>query len=338
MTSRRRGQEWNGRRRTDFSVSLEQRGTPRSLSAVEAGSVLGLPADVVRALSDAGYVRSTLHRGVPRFALGDLKAFQARVSDEDAEGWNLDAAHGGLDPDDLVALLEGRVDDMAARTLHLLQRTLPEVKDWTDAQRERFVADAGERIRAMLAVCAHGPGGGADDEAIARDLADIGADAAHHGVPLPGVLVAVRTTRDLMVQAAVEIAEERGRRWGLALAVALTRVLPAIDRLADAVARGYWEAVLEIEAEGLDRFRTIVEHVDSGVFTLDADGVVRYVNPAMEAWLGRSAEDVVGHDAVTALGVAPGVDATVGGRPVRQFERLRDGVVVGWDGVVAARQ
>lgn len=319
-------------------MSLEQRGTPRSLSAVEAGSVLGLPPDVVRALTDAGYLPATLQRGVPRFALGDLKAFQARATVDDADAWDADIAHGGLDPDDLVALLDGRVDDMAERTLHLLARTLPEVQDWTDARRARFVAEARERIRAMLAVCAHGPGGGADDEAITSDLAEIGADAAHHGVPLPGVLVAVRTTRDLMVQAAVEIAEERGRRWGLALAVALTRVLPAVDRLADAVARGYWEAVLEIEAEGLDRFRTIAEHVDDGVFTLDADGVVRYVNPGLEALLGRSADGVVGRDAEAALGVEPGADATIAGRPLRQFERLRDGVVVGWDGVVAARE
>jgi PAS domain-containing protein len=309
------------------------------LTAVEAGHVLGLPADVIRVLADAGYLSpSSLRGGVPRFALGDLKAFQARSSEVvvGPVAWDPGPIDDDLDPDALLGLLDGRVGEMAERTLYLLGAVLPEANEWSERRRQRFLAEAAARIEAILAVCAHGPGG-PDEHVVAQDLAEIGADAAHRGVPLPGVLVALRTSRDLMVQTAVEVAEERGRRWGLALAVALTRVIPAIDRLSDAVARGYWDAVLEIEAEGLDRFRTVVDHVADGVFTADADGVVRYVNPTLVGLLDRSADGVVGRPLVDVLGVEPGVDGVAGGLAVRQFERLRDGVIVGWDGLVQRR-
>jgi len=320
-------------------VSVDQRGTPGSLTAVEAGAVLGLPADVVRALADGGYLQATLVRGVPRFALGDLKAFQAWSAEAtgDAERWDLGDTGGGLEPDALLALLEGRVDEMAERALYLLQGVMPEAREWTEVQRERFLTEAGARIRGIIAVCAHGPGS-VHVDGVAKDLAEIGADAANSGVPLPAVLVALRTTRDLMVQTAVEAAEDRGRRWGLALAVTLTRVIPSIDRLSDAVARGYWEAVLEIEAEGLDRFRTLVDRVADGVFTADAHGVVRYVNPALVELLDRSAGSLVGRPLVDVLGIDPGFEGAVGRLVVRQFERVRDGVVVGWDGLVRVDQ
>lgn len=305
--------------------------TPESMNAVEAGAVLGLPADVVRVLADTGYLPpASLRGGVPRFALGDLKAFQARASDT-GDGLLGAAGADELDLEGVLPLLDAHADVIARRTLEALGTVLPEVLAFTDAQREQFVTEAQDRIRAVLAVCATGPG--ADPE-LEHDLAEIGADAAHGGVPLTGVLMVLRIARDLVVQTAVELAEERGRRWSLALAVALTRVLPAIDRLSDAVARGYWEALLEIEVEGVDRFRHVAASVGEGVFCLDAGGVVTYANPALVAAVGP----VVGRAAHDALGVAPGVDGAAAAGPVRQFERLRDGVVVGWDGVVGLGQ
>ena len=314
-----------------------ERDTPRSLSAVEAGSVLGLPADVVRVLADAGYLAcSARPGGVPRFTLGDLKAFQARSTAGFGDDMWDARGDDGLDPDALLALLDGRAGDMAERSLQLLNVFLPETLDFTEVQRERFVTEARERIEAVLTVCAHGP---THDDTIERDLADIGADAAHNGVPLPAMLVSLRVSRDLVVQTAVELAEDRGRRWGLALAVALTRVIPAIDRLTDAVARGYWEAVVEIEAESIDRFRTVVDRVADGLFTVDADGCIDYANAALVAALGRPADALVGTALVDAIGLEPGADGVITSgvdRPlaVRQFERLREGVVIGWDGLV----
>lgn len=310
-------------------MSGQWRDVPRTLTAVEAGDVLGLPADVVRVLADAGYLApASMAGGVPRFALGDLKAFQARTAADATYEVDID---DGLDADTLLALLDGRAGDIAERALDLLAVFLPEVRDFSDAQRQRFLTEARDRIEAILAVCAHGPG---SDDAIERDLADIGADAAHHGVALPAVLVALRTTRDLVVQTAVELAEERGRRWGLALSVTLTRVIPAIDRLSDAVARGYWDAVLEIEAEGIDRFRNVVDRVADGIFTLDADGVVTYANGALASLLATPVDELPGRSALDVLGIDAGSDGRIGSLVVRQFERVREGVVVGWDGVV----
>jgi PAS domain-containing protein len=302
----------------------ERREAPGSLSAVDAGEVLGLPPDVVRVLADAGYLAAAARPGgVPRFALGDLKAFQARSADRFDE-WAWDArGDDGLDVDALLELIGERTEEMAERSLDLFHLFLPESLTMQEEHRQRFLDEAGERIQAILTVCAHGAGG---DETVEHDLADVGADAAHNGVPLPAVLVSLRVSRDLVVSTACDVAQERGRRWGLALAVALIKVIPAIDRLSDAVARGYWEALLEIEAEGIDRFRTVVDRVADGVFTTDASGVVDYANPALAAMLGRPVEDLVGRSA----------DAIVDDRfEVRWFERLREGVVVGLDGVVS---
>jgi PAS domain S-box-containing protein len=314
------------------------------LSAVEAGAALGLPADVVRALADAGYLRTSSVRGVtPRFAMNDLKAFQARVDDLGSPG--ADPVWGGAVDDDLEgAILDAvgaRIPRMAQRAFELFAATVPGVPT-DDETRRRFETEAAERIEAIIAVCTRGP---IDDEPLLADLAGIGADAARAAVPLPGMLVAIRTTRDLVVKTAVEVAEQRGRHWGLALTVVLTRVLPSIDRLSDAVARGYWEAALETQIEAADRYRTVVEQASDGVVELDVDGFVRYANPALAGLLGRSLDDLVDRPVVDVLPRVPAgaadvvIDLTCGDAivrrvRVRQFERVHDGVVTGWDVVL----
>ncbi|MBA2281156.1 MAG: PAS domain S-box protein, partial [Acidimicrobiia bacterium] len=322
----------------------ERRGRPDSLGAVEAGEVLGLAPTVVVALADAGYVHpSDGPPGDPRFALGDLKAFQARVVEGATVGpaWPLSVEDGAFDASELVAALEGRAVEIGNRALALLATLLPEAAGYDDAQRARFLTEAVDRIEAIIALCARGPQGG---EPIELDLAEIGADAAHAGVALPGVLLALRLSRDVVVQTAIEISEARGRHWGLALSVVLNRVLPAIDRLADAAARGYWEAVLEIEAESLERYRNVVEQATDGVFELDESGVVRYGNRAFGALLGLRTDALVGFPIPALLGPFElgaaesevrvrrddGAELTL---LLRQFERVREGVVVGWDAV-----
>jgi len=91
--------------------------------------------------------------------------------------------------------------------------------------------------------------GEAADDALTTDLQEVGAGAAWAGSSLPQLLLVLRISRDLVVQTAVEVAEERGRHWGLALSLLLTRVLPAVDRLTDAVAQGYWNTIVEREQE-----------------------------------------------------------------------------------------
>jgi PAS domain-containing protein len=298
-------------------MSGERRDAPRSLSAVEAGKVLDLPPDVVRALSDAGYLTTALQRGVPHYGLSDVKAFQAKLTpDQD------------IDPQVLLALLDGRSEEMAQRSLSLLQAFVPDTIEMPEHRQQRFLDEARARIDAILTVCAHGE----RDEELEREMAETGADAAHRGVPLPAVLVGLRVTRDLVVQTAVDVAE------GIALAVALTRVIPVIDKLSDAVARGYWEAVLDIEAEHIDRFRTIVDRAADGVFTIAADGTIDYANGSLATLLGKPVNGIVGRQVRDVVGIGAGETGVVGILFVRQFERLRDGVVAGWDGLVRVDQ
>lgn len=316
--------------------------------------MVGLPADVVRALADAGFLRPvSMAGGSPRFALGDLKAFVARNHDEgppDKRVWSAVVDAELPTAEELLASLDGRAAQIAERLLEQFGHVFPGAATYGPGQRARFLSEARERIEAVLAVCARGPGVGRD-EIVEEDLAGIGGDAALAGVSLAGVLTTIRISRDLVVNTAIEVAEERGRHWGVALAVVLTRVLPAVDRLSDAVARGYWDAVLDIENESLERYRNLVELASDGVFEVDAEGIVRHANPALLHWLGRNVDTVIGAP-IDRVFVAVEDDALQPGEPartmlveaagsarflrIRQLERIRDGVVVGWDGVVNA--
>ena len=92
----------------------------------------------------------------------------------------------------------------------------------------------------------------------------------------------MRISRDLVVQTAVEVAEERGRHWGLALSLLLNRVLPAMDRFTGAVAQGYWAAVLSPrQAESKARYQAVVEDSSDGIFEIDLDGRIQYANHAL---------------------------------------------------------
>ena len=104
---------------------------------------------------------------------------------------------------------------------------------------------------------------------------------------LPQLLLVLRISRDLVVQTAVEVAEERGRHWGLALSLLLTRVLPAMDRLTDAIAAGYWAAVVRNEEEARARHESVVENASDGVYELDLDGCIRYANPSLAVMTRR---------------------------------------------------
>ena len=158
----------------------------------------------------------------------------------------------------------------------------------------------------------------------------------------------LRISRDLVVQTAVEVAEERGRHWGLALSLLLTRVLPALDRLTDAVARGYWAAVIERQEESRARFANMVEQSTDGVYEVDLDGRVSYANAALGVILGRRADEIIGArfievldpatqfalDAEESEVVIRRADGVVRVLDIRSVERRVDGVLVGYDGTV----
>ncbi|MCU1485173.1 MAG: histidine kinase [Actinomycetia bacterium] len=263
-------------------------GSPRVIDVEEAARLLSLPEDGVRALAGAGYLRWA-DTAAASFVLGDVKAFLARVADDGGHVDVFSEQGDGVDPQGLLDALDGRAEEMARRAFDIFQQAFPEAAGWSLAERHQFVEQARRRFEAILAITEHGE----DDELVA-ELHEVGATAAWAGSSLPQLLLVLRISRDLVVQTAVEVAEERGRHWGLALSLVLTRVLPAMDRLIDAIAQGYWAAMIAAEEEARARHESVVEHASDGVYELDLDGRIRYANPSLAVILGRRLEDLEG--------------------------------------------
>jgi PAS domain S-box-containing protein len=260
-------------------------GLPRVIDLDEAAQLLAMSKEGVVALSAAGYLAARDGAG---FALGDVKALHARLAnDGDLDVLVDDPTR--VDPQGLIDALDGKSEEMARRAFDIFQTVFPEAASWTFAEQSRFVDQSRRRFEAILAVTAHG-----EAVDLATDLVQVGAAAAWSGSSLPQLLVVLRISRDLVVQTAVELAEERGRHWGLALSLLLTRVLPAVDRLTDAVAQGYWEAIVGREEESKARYESVVAHATDGVYEVDLDGSVKYANSAMALVLGRRLVELVG--------------------------------------------
>lgn len=262
-------------------------GNPRVIDLGEAARLLSLSEEGVRALARAGYLRAT-DAAAARFTLGDVKAFLARVADDGTVDVFSETA-ADVDPQGLLDALEGRSDEMARRAFDIFQQAFPGAAGWSLAERHQFIDQARRRFEAILAITEHG-----EDDELVSELHEVGATAAWAGSSLPQLLLVLRISRDLVVQTAVEVAEERGRHWGLALSLVLTRVLPAMDRLIDAIAQGYWAAVISTEEEARTRHESVVEHASDGVYELDLDGRIRYANPSLAVILGRRLDELEG--------------------------------------------
>src|SRR5688572_4722326 len=263
------------------------------LKLPEAAELLSLPPAAVLALSEAGYIMpAAAGPEGPEFPLVDLKAYLARNADN-GSGNLFDAfdVEEATDPQALLDALDGKSEEMARRAFDIFATVFPESSNWTISEQARFIEQAKARFEAILAVT----GQGAEvDEALVGDLQDVGASAAWAGSPLPQLLVVLRISRDLVVQTAVELAEERGRHWGLALSLLLTRVLPAMDRLTDSLAQGYWAAILGREEESRARYESAVEHASDGVYEVDLEGCIQYANPSFALILGLPLQEVEG--------------------------------------------
>lgn len=287
------------------------------------------------------------------FAVSDLKAFMARNADGGAAELYLGFGEP-TDPQALLDALESRSEEMARRALDIFQGTVPEASIWTAEEQARFIDQARKRFEAILAVTGQVE---EVDEDLVGDLQDVGASAAWAGSPLPELLVVLRISRDLVVQTAVEVAEEKGRRWGLALSLLLTRVLPAMDRLTDALAQGYWAAIVGREETHRARYEHLVEQSSDGIYELDITGHLSYANPSLAAIVGlpvlelegarlNEVFDVVGDasvlDRLWAAGDGDIEESFQVIRPdgvarelhVVTFPRHQEGEVVGYQGVV----
>src|SRR5207248_10667220 len=150
-------------------------GRPRLVDLPEAASLLRLSEDGVEALVGAGYlIPSREESGAPRFAIGDLKAFVARNADDGA-GALFGEGGDALDPNTLLAALDGRAEEMARRAFDVFVAALPEAATWSMAEQFRFIEQARKRFEAILAVTASGGGG---DHALTGHLQEPGPSAA----------------------------------------------------------------------------------------------------------------------------------------------------------------
>jgi PAS domain S-box-containing protein len=328
---------------------------PHLLPLDDAARLLQVDRAAVEQLARAGYLSAVLDEdGGPVFARSDLKAFMARNADNGSGNLFL-TEPDPVDADDLLDALDERCGDMARRALDIFVTVFPETASWDERERSRFVDQARSRFEAILAVASPGA---EVDEALTGDLQEVGATAAWSGSTLPQLLVVLRISRDLVVQTAVELAEERGGHWSLPLSLLLTRVLPAMDRLTDALGQGYWAAVVGREAEQKARYEHVVEHSSDGVYEVDLDGCIQYANRSLGLILGRRAEDLVDvslGDVLAPVGAAGAVEALISEPPggarrlelvvfrpdgvrrvleVRTTARHGDGAVVGFQGVV----
>jgi PAS domain S-box-containing protein len=326
------------------------------MDLAESADLLRLPVEAVRALATAGYLKISADDGTgPSFSVSDLKGFLAR----NADGGSAILVPDDADPTELLEALEGRSTEMARRALDIFQSVMPEASIWTAEEQQRFVDQSAARFEAILAVTR---AGNEVDDSLLDDLREVGASAAWAGSPLPQLLVVLRISRDLVVKTAVEIAETRGQGSSQALALLLTRVLPALDRLTDALAQGYWAAVIGREETERARYESVVEQSSDGIYELDVTGRLSYANPSLQAMVGQSLLDlegarlehmfqVLGDSGADALARLDAVSAENGGETEATFEALRadgvrrefhvvtfprtqDGQIVGYQGVV----
>ena len=218
--------------------------TPQRLDLEAAAQVVALPPAALQALVDAGYLAGSNGSGGAaselRFDLPDLQGFVARNADNGAGGPLRRSLTPDLQPEELVGLLEERAEHMAIRLYKMYATVFPQAGRWPPERQARFVQRTKSRFQAILAIAALG---NSFEPELIEDLSRIGASAAQASVKLPQILTMLRVSRDLVVQNAIDLADSGERHGGYALSLLLTRILPAMDRLGDALTAGYWEAM-----------------------------------------------------------------------------------------------
>ncbi len=181
----------------------------------------------------------------------------------------------------LVSLLHEQSGEMAAKVYVELCRVYEPAKGWTMEQRARFIDQTRSRFEAIFAMVIAG-----DDIDLAGELGEVGAMAARSSSSLPELLATLRISRDLVVEAAVEFPAMSHQQWGDASMELVSRILPTIDGLTDAISRGYWTAMMAGDREAVASLRHDSLHAGDAAYVLDLDGQIRGANPALAVLVG----------------------------------------------------
>ncbi len=331
------------------------------LRASDAADALGLPVDAVLALAAAGFLATDEGPGGLRFAARDIERFSSRnrprgaATTADAPaglapGTNPDLSGGArvlafptaptgrarADPASLLGDLARSAGLMAEQVLESYLDACPDAQGWGRDRRNRFVTEASARFEAVLALVEAGDD---VDEDLLVQLGEVGAGAARSGIGLPEVLITIRISRDVVVQTALALGRDRGADPTDALASLLGRTLPAVDRLTDAVASGYWRAAVDIRAEIAGRYEVLVEHATDAIAEIDPGGCIRYANPAFGRMVGRSRHQLVGVQArhLASFAEGPDVDDLLGPERTDAWQELRFRRLDGIERLVQAR-
>ena len=260
-----------------------------TLPLAEAARLLRLHPDAVRSLVVAGYL-SSVGDNDDLIPLADVKAFRARNTDS---GANLVLSLEAESPDStaLLEALDEVIADLAGQAFEAFARVIPEARNWGNDQRTNFVQQAKGRFGAILAVTEQGA---EVDDALRADLEAVGANAAWAGTSLPHLLLVLRISRDLLLRAAITLAAAHNGRWNETLLSFARRMLPAIERMTDALTDGFWSARVEQHQEKWERVAPLIEGSPYGVYVVDVDGLVQYANPAFAALVGRNDDELEG--------------------------------------------
>lgn len=188
------------------------------------------------------------------------------------------------DPQWLMESLQQRTDELANQAYDRFVRVIPDARQWTDEQKHTFIGQAKSRFDAILSVMTQGT---QVDNALRRDLEEVGSSAAWAGTSLPHLLLVLRISRDLLLQFALRLADQRGASLNASLGAFSARMLPAIDRLTDALSDGFWGAKLDQQQEEWHRLANLVEASPYGVYEADLDGNLRFSNPSFALLVGE---------------------------------------------------
>lgn len=172
---------------------------------------------------------------------GNVLSFSSsRTRSSSGNRTNRRNAAADLSPERLLDELDSERSEMAERAYEVLVAALPETGDWSETKHAEYVEQSKERFSAILAVSARGEE--VDGDSLG-ELREVGAGAAGSGIPLPALLATLRMSRDVVVQTAMKLSTESAGITA-ALSLVMTRILPATDQISDAIAQGYWGAVL----------------------------------------------------------------------------------------------